>query len=137
MIWSSPLLAPAALALAAVGGATVAWLTVPSAILSPEEAVECYAIVWVMQRVGYERSEAGDIIPVDHRPDLTARGDAITAALAVDERRWSRDEAEAHRAFRDTWATDAVWARVESEVWAHGRLEPLATGCERKLGLRL
>jgi len=137
MIYASPWLAPAALALAGVGGATAAWFTVPSAGLSPEQATECQAVVWVMQRVGYERNEAGDIIPVDHRPDLTVRGDAIATALTPEERRWSRDEAEIHRAFRDSWAVDSVWMRVETDVEAHGRLEPLAADCERKLGLRL
>jgi hypothetical protein len=134
---SSPWPVPFALALAAAGGAAAAWLTAPSAALSPEETVGCYAVVWVMQRVGYERSEAGDIIPVDHRPDLTARGDAITAALANDARHWSRNEAEANTEFRDSRKADAVWTRVEKDVWAHGRLEPMAAHCERKLGLRL
>ena len=137
MIVSSPWIAPTALLSAAIGGAVTASFTLPSAMLSPEDTVGCLGVVWVMQRVGYERSEAGDIIPIDHRPDLTSRGDAITAALAADERRWSRDDAKAHRALRDSWGADEIWAQVETSVWVDGRLEPMAADCEHKLRLRL
>lgn len=118
----------AALSLAAAGGAGLAWFTLPSAALSPEDAATCQAIVWVMQRTGYERDEGGSIIPVDHRPDLTARGDAITAALGAN--------AGAYPALDDS-AVDAIWAKVEKDAWIGGDLEPIAADCERKLGLRL
>lgn len=134
---ASSWISSAALSLAAIVGAGVGWLSVPSPTLSRETVVGCQTVVWVMQRTGYGRDVEGNVIPIDRRPDLTARGDAIAAALVADQRRWSVAEVRDREAFMNTRAVDAIWERVETEAVMEHRLEHLAADCERKLGLRL
>lgn len=133
---TSPWTAPLALALAAVAGGATAMITLPKP-LSPEESVGCRTIVWVMQRAGYQRDDQGNVIPIDHRPDLTARGDAIGAALAAETLRLSPEAIAARQAFEATRSADRTWERMEASAYGPGGVEPLAADCERKLGLRL
>jgi hypothetical protein len=128
---------PVILILTAVVAMAAGWSTTRRAALSVEDATACSAIAWVMQNAGYERGEGGSIIPVDHRPDLTTRADAIAAALDDDHRRWTRHEAAIRQAFSESAGADLIWQTVEGDAILRDRLDPLAEACERKLGLRL
>ncbi|HZW15360.1 MAG TPA: hypothetical protein VFF66_03790 [Brevundimonas sp.] len=131
--WRFPVILVLAASLAAAAG----WSTAGRATLSPEDTTACRAVVWVMQGAGYERDAGGSVIPVDRRPDLTARADALATALATDERGWTPREKGVRRDFGESAAADLIWQTVEGDVILRGRLGPLADDCERKLGLRL
>ena len=76
----------------------------------------CWVAAWRLENAGFNRDDGGSIVPVDARPDLSARGRALKDRLLARPLGDDQDE--------------AAWAKVQA--LSEPELLALTDDCERR-----